>query len=261
MAINNKKNSSAKTKASKTKDSVNTKRVGIKTSSAQKGKSSQEVKKRPSEKTVKSQSISELIIEKRKLAQSNTRWLKIDAVISIVVCVALLFLSIGVVSSKKTEVFFQVNAQNQFKELTPLYMPKHSNDFVGDWLNKCLIDTFDFSYVNYQKRLTEVTNKCYSPEGRKSLENALVNTGNLEAVKAKRLYVSMSLNYAPVVVREMKPNAASEPYRWVLQSEGTINLQSQTSNDPNDIKVTVVVSRSSMETSGKGLAIDRIIIN
>lgn len=219
------------------------------------------LKKKPEEKTVKSQGVSELIIEKRKLSQANTKWLKVDAVISIVVCLALLFLSIGVVSSKRTEVFFQVDNQGQIKELTPIYMPKHSNAFVGDWLNKCLIDTFDFSYVNYKKRLTEVTNKCYSPEGRKSLENALISTGNLEAVTSKRLYVTMSLDYTPVVVREMKPNAASEPYRWVLQSEGTITLQSATSNDPNKVKVTVVISRSSMETSGYGLAIDRIIIN
>lgn len=247
----------------KTKSSAKARKSPAKTEAAgKKAKPSktEPAKKRPEEKTVKSQGISELIIEKRKLNQESSKWLKIDAVVSIVVCVALMFLAVGVVSSKRTEVFFQVNPQGQIKELTPIYMPKHSNAFVGDWLNKCLVDTFDFSYVNYQKRLTEVTNNCYSPEGRKSLENALIKTGNLEAVTSKRLYVSLTLDYSPVVMREMKPNAASEPYRWVLQSEGVITLQSATSNDPNRVKVTVVVSRSSMENSGKGLAIDRIII-
>lgn len=257
MALTNNKNPEVKRASKKMTRTKPGTKPGTKPSSPEVSPN----KKKPEEKTVKSQNISELIIEKRKLSQANTKWLKVDAVISVLVCIALLFLSIGVVSSKRTEVFFQVNNQGQIKELTPIYMPKHSNAFVGDWLNKCLIDTFDFSYVNYGRRLTEVTNSCYSPEGKKSLENALIQTGNLEAVTSKRLYVTMSLNYTPVVVREMKSDAATEPYRWVLQSKGTITLQSATSNDANDIKVTAVVSRSSMESSGYGLAIDRIIIN
>lgn len=274
MALNKTK---TKQSASKTKESVSSgKSLGKSKASIEEKKKSpsssskgsvskksgnNEQKKKPEEKLVQSQGVSELIVEKRKLNQEQTRWYKIDAIVSVAVCIALLFISIGVVSSKRTELFFNVDPQGRVVELTPIYLPKHSNAFVGDWLNKCLVDTFDFSYVNYKKRLTETTDLCYSPEGRKSLENALISTGNLEAVKSKRLYVSLTLDYSPVVVREMKPNAASEPYRWVLQSEGTINLQSATSNDPNNVKVTVVVSRSSMENSGRGLAIDKIILN
>lgn len=218
-------------------------------------------KKKPIEKMVQSNSSTELVIEKRKANEKVVKWLKIDAVISVVVCVTLLFLAIGVVTSKNTEVFLATDSEGRFKELTPLYQPKHSNAFVGDWLNKCLVKTFDFSYANYDRRLGEVINECYSEDGAKSLQNALINSGNLEAVKSKRLYISLTLHYIPTVVRQMKPSSTSQPYRWALQSRGVITLSSQTSNDPNQVSVTAVVSRASYENTASGLVIDRLIIN
>lgn len=218
-------------------------------------------KKSPVEKEVESPDISQLALEKRKNNEKNMKWLKIESAVSVVVCLILLFLAIGVVTSKTREVFIAADQQGRYKTLTPLYQPKHSNAFVGDWLNKCLVKTFDFSYANYERKLAESVDECFSDEGSVSLKNALVNSGNLEAIKSKRLYSTLSLDYTPMVVREMKPNSASQPYRWALQSRGVITLSSQTSNDPNKVSVTAVVSRASFEDTNEGLVIDRIIIN
>lgn len=218
-------------------------------------------KKAPVEKEVGSASTVELVIEKRKSNEKSIKWLKIEAIVSITVCLILLFLAIGVVTSKNKEVFLQVDSEGRYKKLTPLDEPKYANAFIGDWLNKCLVKTFDFSYSNYEKRLSSVVEECYSDDGAESLKNALVNSGNLEAVKSKRLYANITLDYSPIVVREMKPDTRAQPYRWALQSRAVVTLSSQTSNDPNRVSVTAVVSRASFENTSSGLVIDRLIIN
>jgi len=201
---------------------------------------------------------SDQVQERRIFYGRQVLWTKISAICTSISVVLLLAIGSFFVMTSKTTVYFQVDDQGQIVPLIPLSQPKHSDAFVGDWLNKCLVETYDFYHGNMDRHLQDMQGKCYNDEGHQSLMNGLRSTGNYAAIKEKELFASFSFNETPVVVR--RKSEGSGPYRWMLQGEGILTLRTETNRFPNKALVTAIVTRSSLLDDNIGLSIEKLIL-
>lgn len=198
------------------------------------------------------------VAERRNYYQRLLFWAKISASVTGISAVLLVSLGIFSIATSKETHYFQVDHQNRIVSLVPLSQPRHSNAFVADWLNKCMVETFDFYYGNMDRHLNSMNGKCFNDSGFRSLMSGLKDSGNYQAVKDNELFSAFSFDATPVVVKTASD--ASAPYRWMLQGEGRLTLSTTTRTYPNIAKVTAIVTRSSLLDDNIGLSIEKVLI-
>lgn len=216
------------------------------------------LKKKPGAQKAPGQLASDQVQERRIFYGRQVLWTKISAICTSIGVLLLLAIGSFFVMTSKTTVYFQVDDQGQIVPLVPLSQPKHSDAFVGDWLNQCLVETYDFYYGNMDRHLQGMQGNCYNEEGFDSLINGLRSTGNYAAIKDKELFASFAFNETPIVVR--RKSEANAPYRWMLQGEGILTLRTETRTFPNKAVVTAIVTRSSLLDDNIGLSIEKLIL-
>lgn len=106
---------------------------------------------------------------------------------------------------------------------------------VSQWVEKATVQSFDFDKAHLEQQLKDLQ-ACYTNEGWKSFNEALTQSGNLEAIKAQNLTVSALAGSKPVV-------ESTRPNQWKV----TLPLEVVYQNDKNkvtqDLDVTLVVGR------------------
>lgn len=106
---------------------------------------------------------------------------------------------------------------------------------VSQWVEKAAVQSFDFDKAHLDQQLKDLQ-ACYTNEGWKSFSEALNQSGNLEAIKAKNLTVSVLASSKPVV-------ESTKPNQWKV----TLPLEVVYQNDKNkltqDLDVMLVVGR------------------
>lgn len=164
-------------------------------------------------------------------------------------------------AAQKTEknVYFATDSNGSLIKLVALSEPNHNDAVVADWLNRALIDTFDFHYGNLEKKLNEAALKWFTPNGATELVNALDDSNNFESIRERNMFVSLALQHTPIVVKRGKPEF-SRYFLWKLQVEGIMTYRTVTEEFSNPVLFTVVVSRRSMLEDPTGLGIAKIIM-
>jgi intracellular multiplication protein IcmL len=162
-------------------------------------------------------------------------------------------------SKKENNVYIATNESGSILKLVPLSQPNQKSSVVSNWVGEALIDTFDFSYYNLNDRLNKSTMKWFTKDGGQKLLTTLQDTGNLDVIKNKELFVSLALKHTPLIVKEAKPTW-SNSYIWKVEVEAIITYRTKTSVYTNDVVFAVLVTRRSNLEDAKGLGISSIIM-
>lgn len=173
------------------------------------------------------------------------------------------FCSIGATyysaSQKENNVYFAAKPNRDLIQLVALDQPNMSNAAVTNWLAKALVDTFDFRFNNVSTRLSESTNKWFTPEGGAELIKALTSGGNLSAVEEKQLFVQLTLDTAPILIDQAK-DSSGDYYAWKYEVSGMISYITRTKTYVDKVNFKITVQRQSMISNPDGLGIAKIIM-
>jgi intracellular multiplication protein IcmL len=162
-------------------------------------------------------------------------------------------------SQKENNVYIATNESGSILNLVALSMPNQKNSVVSNWVGEALIDTFDFSYYNLNDRLNKSTMKWFTKEGGQKLLSTLQDTGNLDVIRDKELFVSLALKHTPLIVKEAKPDW-SNAYMWKIEVEAIMTYRTKASVYTNDVVFAVLVTRRSNLEDAMGLGISSIIM-
>src|SRR5690554_447621 len=117
----------------------------------------------------------ELVALKKVENTKSLLWSKIETGVVAIGMVALVVLGTFSIATSKQTVFIQTDNTGRTVPLVPLSNPKHSDAFVEDWFNKCMVETFDFYHKNMDEHLNEMKGKCFNEAGYKSLLSGLID--------------------------------------------------------------------------------------
>jgi len=112
----------------------------------------------------------------------------------------------------------------------PAETSKLDTGLVMQWAQKAAQQTFDFNPATIDAQLTALK-ACYTDQGWQSYNDALVKSGNLDAIKQQKLNVSSLLD-GQSTITQIKDNQwkVSSPIQVVYQNEKEKIIQSLTIN-------------------------------
>jgi len=200
----------------------------------------------------------EAIGARNEFYQDGAAFLK-KAVIAGMVCLAS---SIGVAfysaHKKENNVYFAGKEDGTLIKLIALDQPNMSQAAVTNWVAKALVDTFDFSFVNVGTKLNEASMRWFTPSGGAELVRALEAGGNMDSVKAKELFVNLTLSSSPLLIDSASQNG--EEYAWKYEVPAQITYRTRTKTFVDNVVFNLTVQRQSMISNADGLGIAKIIM-
>ena len=170
-------------------------------------------------------------------------------------CIAVFFS----IYKDKQNVYFAADNNGSFINLVPLSRSNQTDATVSNWVSRALLDTFDFHYGNYKSRLNDSAMKWFTRDGAEQLVRAMKESGNLDAVESKQMFVTLTLKHNPIVLKAGVPPGATA-YAWKMQVEGTITYTNTAKQYSNNVLLTIVVTRRSLLEEPSGLGISKILM-
>lgn len=200
----------------------------------------------------------EAIGARNEFYQDGAAFLK-KTVVAGLICLAG---SIGVAfysaHKKENNVYFAGKEDGTLVKLIALDQPNMSQAAVTNWVAKALVDTFDFSFNNVERRLNDATMRWFTPSGGSELIKALKAGGNLDSVQAKELFVNLTLSSSPLLIDSASKNG--EEYAWKYEVPAQITYRTRTKTYVDNVVFNLTVQRQSMISNADGLGIAKIIM-
>lgn len=120
-------------------------------------------------------------------------------------------------------VYFATTQDGQLIRLTPLDQPNLSDAQILQWAVEAVNAANDYNFANYRSSLQTACNTLFTRRGCQSYKEALEQTGNLEAVKQRRLVVTAQVIQAPVL---LEYGLRGGVYYWQVQLVALVTSQS-----------------------------------
>jgi len=143
--------------------------------------------------------------------------------------------------------------------ITPLFAldePNQSDSAVLQWANTAAIAAYTYNFVNYRTEL-QAASSFFTPEGWAQFLQALQDSNNLDAVKAKKLIVSAVATRAPIILQEGLLNGV---YAWRVQMPLLVTYQSASEFNQQNNVVTMLITRISTLNSPRGIGISQFVV-
>lgn len=169
----------------------------------------------------------------------------------------LLILSIGYIFlNPPTPRYFATSINGRITPLFPLTEPNQSDSAVLQWANQAATAAFTYNFVNYRTEL-QASSGFFTADGWTQFLNALKESNNLDAVKAKKLIVSAVATRAPVILQKGKLNGR---YSWRVQMPVLVTYQSASEFSQQTNVVTMLITRVSTLNSPRGIGIAQFVV-
>lgn len=152
--------------------------------------------------------------------------------------------------------YFATSINGRITPLFPLNEPNQSDSAVLQWANQAAIAAFTYNFVNYRSEL-QASSGFFTAEGWDQFLNALQQSNNLEAVKAKKLIVSAVATRAPVILQKGILNGR---FAWRVQMPVLVTYQSASEFTQQSNVVTMLISRVSTLNSPRGIGIAQFVV-
>jgi intracellular multiplication protein IcmL len=152
--------------------------------------------------------------------------------------------------------YFATSINGRITPLFPLNEPNQSDSAVLQWANQAAIAAFTYNFVNYRSEL-QASSGFFTAEGWDQFLNALKQSNNLEAVKAKKLIVSAVATRAPVILQKGILNGR---FAWRVQMPVLVTYQSASEFTQQSNVVTMLISRVSTLNSPRGIGISQFVV-
>ena len=152
--------------------------------------------------------------------------------------------------------YFATSISGRITPLFPLDQPNQSDSAVLQWANQAAIAAFSYNFVNYRTEL-QASSGFFTAEGWDQFLQALEQSNNLVAVKAKKLIVSAVATKAPVILQKGLLNGV---YAWRVQMPLLVTYQSASEFSQQNNVVTILISRVPTLNSPRGIGIAQFIV-
>jgi intracellular multiplication protein IcmL len=188
--------------------------------------------------------------------RDGQRKLMIALLISVLINLAMASLLVYLVTNPPPPRYFATSINGRITPLFPLNEPNQSDSAVLQWANQAAIAAFTYNFVNYREEL-QASSGFFTPEGWTQFLNALKQSNNLEAVKAKKLIVSAVATRAPIILQKGLLNGR---YSWRIQMPILVTYQSASEFTQQNNVVTMLVTRVSTLNSPRGIGIAQFVV-
>lgn len=152
--------------------------------------------------------------------------------------------------------YFATSISGRITPLFPLEEPNQSDSAVLQWANQAAIAAFSYNFVNYREEL-QASSGFFTAEGWTQFLNALQESNNLDAVKAKKLIVSAVATRAPIILQKGVLNGK---YSWRVQMPILVTYQSASEFSQQNNVVTMLITRVSTLNSPRGIGIAQFVV-
>lgn len=152
--------------------------------------------------------------------------------------------------------YFATSINGRITPLFPLTEPNQSDSAVLQWANQAAIASFTYNFVNYRDEL-QASSGFFTPEGWDQFLNALKQSNNLDAVKAKKLIVSAVATRAPIILQKGILNGS---FSWRVQMPILVTYQSASEFTQQNNVVTMLITRVSTLNSPRGIGISQFVV-
>ena len=152
--------------------------------------------------------------------------------------------------------YFATTQDGQLFPLVPLNEPHLSLAAVLQWSVDAFVDANDYTFQNYRRRLQAACNEHFSYDGCLSYRDALQRTGNLQAIKERRLVVTGQVIEAPII---QEHGLRSGRYYWKVQMVGIITTESTAKRATQRQLIELDIERSPTLTHERGVAITQYL--
>ena len=152
--------------------------------------------------------------------------------------------------------YFATSINGRITPLFPLDEPNQSDSAVLQWANQAAIAAFTYNFVNYRTEL-QASSGFFTADGWTQFLNALKDSNNLEAVKAKKLIVSAVATQAPIILQKGLLNGI---YSWRIQMPILVTYQSASEFSQANNVVTMLITRIPTLNSPRGIGIAQFVV-
>ncbi len=179
------------------------------------------------------------------------------------ICFMLITICAGLVGSlyffwltRPTPTYFATTPQQQFFVMEPLDRPYLNERQLYQWVVEAAVASYTFDFVNFQNDI-ETTKIYYTENGFKNLINALKESNTIEEVRSKKLVASAVPLGAPILLSEGRNNGR---YFWKVQLPMKVTYQGASEIIPQNLVITMTISRVPVEEKAKGIGIETIVV-
>jgi len=152
-------------------------------------------------------------------------------------------------------VYFATTSDGRIINIVPLNEPYRSRGDVVAWAAGRAQEVMQFGYNDYRQRL-QSSSINFTPSGWESFTKAMKKARILEAIEARKLTVSMSIEAAPEVKRAGVKDGI---YTWLLQFPITIEFDGAEKPASMQANLILHVVRVSTLQNPEGISIEQWI--
>lgn len=193
---------------------------------------------------------------RNKFYRDGQRKLVNALIISLIVNLIMAFMLYYDVTHPPLPKYFATSINGRITPLFPLDEPNQSDSAVLQWANLAAIAAFTYNFVNYRNEL-QASSGFFTAEGWTQFLNALQQSNNLDAVKAKKLIVSAVATRAPIILQKGLLNGV---YSWKVQMPLLVTYQSASEFSQSNNVVTMLITRVSTLNSPRGIGISQFVV-
>lgn len=188
--------------------------------------------------------------------KDSQRKVVLALLIALLVNIILAFMLVYMITHPPAPKYFATSINGRITPLFPLNEPNQSDSAVLQWANQAAIAAFTYNFVNYRDEL-QASSGFFTPEGWDQFLNALQQSNNLDAVKAKKLIVSAVATRAPIILQKGVLNGN---YSWRVQMPILVTYQSASEFTQQNNVVTMLITRVSTLNSPRGIGISQFVV-
>lgn len=152
--------------------------------------------------------LEERLVEARRFA----KWGGVCAVVGMVGCVTVV--AIGVTFFPRVK-HVKVDSTEALCTIESTPQPVVSVGLVTDFAKECLLDLDGWGFDDYERRLTQATSRCLTPEFRKAYMTNPTLSSRISTVRDAVLRVKPMTENVPQI--ESEGEGKDGAYRWVVQ--------------------------------------------
>ncbi|SHH51111.1 DotI/IcmL/TraM family protein [Ferrimonas marina] len=197
---------------------------------------------------------------RNRFFNDSTKKLYVAATITVIAAVISAVSAFYNATKKAEPRFFAIDNDGSIVEMTPLEYPNQSDAVVAGWIEKALIDTFDFHYFNINQHINEATMKWFTAKGATQFVAMLKDNRFDAAVVENKLLVGLTLEHTPLLLQKVERASTGTPYSWTFAATGKITYRTATESYSDSYNFRVTVDRRSLFENAMGLGIAQLIM-
>ncbi len=152
--------------------------------------------------------------------------------------------------------YFLTDAEGRVTQIVPLSGPVDALPVVSEWVLQSTIQAYSYDFANYHSQLG-AAEANFTQEGWLAFEDALKQSGDLDAVVNQKYAVSAVATGAPSLQSE---GVVKHVYQWVFEFPMTLTYASAEQSSSKQVMVTVTVERVPETVNPRGLGIESILL-